>query len=95
MVQMQRNILFRSFGVWHSKTNVCTLSLWFTYHAHSIPQSLPAIRFEASHIKAKLWSRWRNNMPHTALVAKAKDKERKTLLGEPACKIMYTTLTVS
>jgi protein SFI1 len=45
-------------------------------------QSLPAIRFHASHIKERYWLIWRNTMPRALQAKKARDLHRQSVLSE-------------
>ena len=45
-------------------------------------QSLPAIRFHASHIKGRYWQIWRSTMPRALQAKKARDLHRQVVLGE-------------
>ena len=44
-------------------------------------QSLPAVRFNASYLKKKHWSVWRNAMPQALQSKKARDFDRNALLS--------------
>ncbi|KAI0693271.1 hypothetical protein BC835DRAFT_1354288 [Cytidiella melzeri] len=65
LVQNQQNLVFRAFGIWHSKT-----------------KSLPAVRFHASHLKARFWSTWRDAMPRVLQAREAREKDRVSVLGK-------------
>ncbi|KAI0093593.1 hypothetical protein BDY19DRAFT_989156 [Irpex rosettiformis] len=65
LVQNQQNLVFRAFGIWHSKTN-----------------SLPAVRFHASHLKARFWRTWRDAMPRVLQAREARETDRASLLSK-------------
>ena len=44
-------------------------------------QSLPALRFNASHLKKRYWSVWRNAMPQVLQSKKAREFDRNALLS--------------
>ena len=48
-------------------------------------QSLPALRFNVSHLKKKYWSVWRNAMPQALQSKKARDFDRNAL--QSACYV--------
>ncbi|EIN07385.1 hypothetical protein PUNSTDRAFT_121511 [Punctularia strigosozonata HHB-11173 SS5] len=62
-LQTQKHVLYRAFGIWHSKTT-----------------SLPAVRFHASHVKAKAWKKWRDAMPGVLQAKAARDMHKQTVL---------------
>ncbi|KAL4254064.1 hypothetical protein ABKN59_002448 [Abortiporus biennis] len=64
IIQQQKNLVFRAFGIWHSKST-----------------SLPAVRFHASHTKAKVWKIWRDAMPNPHQCKQARDMYRQSLLS--------------
>ncbi|KAJ8078611.1 hypothetical protein PM082_012894 [Marasmius tenuissimus] len=43
-------------------------------------KSLPAIKFHATHLKARYWNLWLNQLPRALQVRKAKEIDRKTVL---------------
>jgi protein SFI1 len=47
-----------------------------------LDQSLPAIRFHASHIKGRYWQIWRSTMPRALQAKKARDLDRQLVLRE-------------
>ncbi|KAF9653101.1 hypothetical protein BDM02DRAFT_3159997 [Thelephora ganbajun] len=49
---------------------------------HSKTRSLPALRLNASHLKKKYWSVWRNAMPQALQSKKARDFDRNVLLNK-------------
>lgn len=63
LVQRQQYLVFRAFGIWHSKST-----------------ALPAVRFHASHLKAKFWRVWKEGMPRALQSKKAREMDQKTLL---------------
>ncbi|KAI0341741.1 hypothetical protein BDW22DRAFT_1485199 [Trametopsis cervina] len=63
LLQSQKNLVFRTFGIWHSRTN-----------------SLPAVRFHASHLKARFWATWRDAMPRALQAREAREVERRSVL---------------
>ncbi|KAI8998736.1 Sfi1 spindle body protein-domain-containing protein [Trametes punicea] len=65
--QRQKGLLFRAFAVWHSKSRA---------------QSLPAVRFHASHLKAKYWKRWRDAMPRALQAKAAREMDRRITLSK-------------
>ena len=44
------------------------------------PQSLPAVRFHASHLKSKYWKVWRDSMPRALQSKQAREADRKAVL---------------
>ena len=54
---------------------------WCPHEYPRLFQSLPALRFNASHLKKKYWSAWRNAMPQAFQSKKARDFDRNTLLS--------------
>jgi hypothetical protein len=50
-------------------------------HRLTSNQSLPALRFHASHSKAKYWHAWRAAMPQALMNSKARDLDKKSILG--------------
>lgn len=65
LAQHQKNIVFRAFGIWHSKT-----------------KSLPALRFHASHLKARYWAVWREAMPRALQSKEAREAHQKNVLSK-------------
>lgn len=63
LAQHERNLVFRAFGIWHSKT-----------------KSLPAVRFHASHLKARYWAIWRDAMPRALQSKQAREVHNKNVL---------------
>ncbi|KAI0831195.1 Sfi1 spindle body protein-domain-containing protein [Trametes gibbosa] len=63
--QRQRDLLFRAFAIWHSKS-----------------RSLPAVRFHASNIKSKYWTKWRDAMPRALQAKAAREKDRRITLSK-------------
>ncbi|KAI0721662.1 hypothetical protein C8T65DRAFT_800148 [Cerioporus squamosus] len=47
---------------------------------HSKSLSLPAVRFHASHVKAKFWQKWRDRMPQALQARTARDMDRRNTL---------------
>ncbi|KAH8106712.1 Sfi1 spindle body protein-domain-containing protein [Cristinia sonorae] len=64
LLQSQKNLVFRAFGIWHSKS-----------------RSLPAVRFHASHAKARAWKIWRDAMPKAMQSKQARDMDRNSVLS--------------
>ncbi|KAK2466973.1 hypothetical protein APHAL10511_001231 [Amanita phalloides] len=64
VLQNRRNLMFRTFGVWHSKT-----------------KSLPALRFHATHVKAKYFAVWRSALPAALQAKKAREAYQSTILS--------------
>ncbi|TCD64438.1 hypothetical protein EIP91_004083 [Steccherinum ochraceum] len=64
LLQGQKNLVFRAFGIWHSKS-----------------RSLPAVRFHASHTKARVWRIWRDAMPKALQSKQARDMDRNSVLA--------------
>jgi len=54
---------------------------WSPNERPRLLQSLPALRFNASHLKKKYWSVWRNAMPQALQSKKARDFDRNALLS--------------
>ncbi|KAI0316688.1 Sfi1 spindle body protein-domain-containing protein [Amylostereum chailletii] len=48
---------------------------------HSKTHSLPAVRFHASHVKAKFWTRWRDSMPKALQAKEAREMDKKAVLS--------------
>ncbi|KAJ3519427.1 hypothetical protein NM688_g9302 [Phlebia brevispora] len=69
LIQRQQNLVFRAFGIWHSRST-----------------SLPAIRFHASHLKAKSWRIWRDSMPKALQSKRARESDRKAVLSKAFAK---------
>ncbi|OBZ75311.1 hypothetical protein A0H81_04427 [Grifola frondosa] len=76
IIQHQKNLMFRAFGIWHSKT-----------------RSLPAVRFHASHAKAKFWHIWREAMPRALQAKAAREMDRKSVLSKALDKWLHTYRT--
>lgn len=83
LAQSQKNLVFRAFGIWHSKTKVR-----FAVQRRSIciyngypPQSLPSVRFHALHLKARHWKIWRDAMPRALQAKEARELDRRSVLG--------------
>ncbi|KAF8628451.1 hypothetical protein AX15_003966 [Amanita polypyramis BW_CC] len=62
--QNRKNLLFRTFGVWHSKT-----------------KPLPALRFQATHLKAKYFVVWRSALPGALQAKKAREAYQEAILS--------------
>lgn len=89
--------MFCAFGIWHSKTRVSRGLEWpqieWCSNEHPrLPQSLPALRFNASHLRKKYWTIWRNAMPQTHQCKKARDFDRNALLSAWYLKLPLETL---
>ena len=83
-LQKQTNLVFYAFGIWHSKTRVSrglSSGEWGPNEHPRLFQSLPALRFNASHLKKKYWSVWRNAMPQVLQSKKAREFGRNALLS--------------
>ncbi|TDL27501.1 hypothetical protein BD410DRAFT_714677 [Rickenella mellea] len=77
--QLERNLLFRAFGMWNSKPNI------------SKPAS--AIRFHASCLKSKHWKIWREAMPQALQARMARKHDRRNLLAISLDKWVQTYRT--
>lgn len=82
MYQRRDNLVFRAFGIWHSKTRVSL----FVFAVFSLLidslQSLPAVRFHASHIKAHAWKVWRAGMPQALQYKAARETHNTSVLSK-------------
>ncbi|OSD01620.1 hypothetical protein PYCCODRAFT_1445611 [Trametes coccinea BRFM310] len=60
---------------------------------HSKSRSLPAVRFHASHLKAKYWQKWRDAMPRALQAKAAREMDRRITLSRvfEAWKKAYKT----
>ncbi|KAI0637076.1 hypothetical protein C8Q77DRAFT_1215897 [Trametes polyzona] len=65
--QRQRDLMFRAFAIWHSKSRA---------------QSLPAVRFHAFNLKSKYWKKWRDAMPRALQAKAARDMDRRITLSK-------------
>ncbi|KAI0361981.1 hypothetical protein OH77DRAFT_1388452 [Trametes cingulata] len=65
--QRQRDLMFRAFAIWHSKSRA---------------QSLPAVRFHASNLKVKYWRKWRDAMPRALQAKSAREMDRRVTLSK-------------
>ena len=83
LVQSQKNLMFRAFGIWHSKTKVRSEIpiVGVNIHIRYPLQSLPAVRFHALHLKARHWKIWRDAMPRALQAKEAREMDRKSVLG--------------
>ncbi|KAI0064613.1 hypothetical protein BV25DRAFT_1852514 [Artomyces pyxidatus] len=70
--------LERTFGL--QNQNAVMYRAFVTWHSKT--KSLPAVRFHASHIKARFWNIWRDAMPRALQAKKAREMERKAVLSK-------------
>ncbi|RPD79963.1 hypothetical protein L226DRAFT_550172 [Lentinus tigrinus ALCF2SS1-7] len=59
----------------HSDLLFRSFAIW-----HSKSLSLPAVRFHASHVKAKYWHKWRDLMPQALQAKAAREMDRRNTL---------------
>ena len=82
MYQRRDNLVFRAFGIWHSKTRVSLFGLVVFARLIVFLQSLPAVRFHASHIKAHAWKVWRAGMPQALQYKAAREMHNISVLSK-------------
>jgi protein SFI1 len=88
---MEKNLIFRTFGIWHSKTKVGSALLYASaFGSSDNTQSLPAIRFHADNTKAKFFEIWQRGMPRALQAKKAREMDRKATL----CKFLVSLPSV-
>jgi protein SFI1 len=76
--------MYRAFAIWRSKTRVCLLVLVSEGRSLTVicPQSLPAVHFHASNVRAWFWKVWRDAMPRALQAKQAREIDKKTVLGK-------------